>query len=96
MTYPALSSFYLISWTYYTSFVLAESLIVFSGFDSFTNLYITWTVVTMIVCLLAWIMLYFHVRQAEVNNRKMNEYRKAAIMKKHSVSARQEEDRLLI
>ena len=76
MTYPALSTFYLMSWTFYTSYVLAESLIIFVGFDSFTNLYITWTVSTMVVCLLAWIMLYFHVRQSEVNNRKMNEYRR--------------------
>ena len=96
MTYPALCSFYLISCTFYTSFIVAESLIIFAGFDSFTNLYVAYVVVTDILCILFWVALYFHVNQSEKNNIKMNDYRKDAIKRKISVAQRQEEDRQLI
>ena len=96
MSYPALCSFYLISCTFYTSYIVAESLIIFAGFDSFTNLYVAYVVVTDILCILFWVVLYFHVNQSEKNNRKMNEYRKDAIKRKISQAQRQEDDRLLI
>ena len=96
MSYPALTSFYLISWTFYTSFILAESLIIFAGFDSFTNLYITYVVIQDVLCVLCWLVLYFYVRQSEKNNCTMNEYRKEAIKKKISIAQRKEEDRQLL
>ena len=93
MAYPALHSFYVFSSSFYTSYIVAESLIIFAGYNSFTNRYITFVVISDVFCFLLWLTLYFHVTQCEKNNRRMNDYRRAALKEKLSIARRQEEDR---
>ena len=83
MSLPALCSYYVISWTFYTSYVLTESLIIMVGWHAFTNEYIACVISTIIVCFIAWFILYYFVKDGERNKRTMNEYRKQAQLVKY-------------
>ena len=96
MTLPALCSFYLISWTFYTSFVLTESLILIVAWHTFTDLYITIVIIAGVLCFMAWFFLYYHVTYEDQVNRTMNDYRKQAMLIKQNRANRKEEDRRLL
>ena len=95
-TLPVLISYYLISWTFYTSFVLTETLILIVGWYTFTISYIAIVISLMICALISWLVLYFHVRYADQLNRTMNENRRKALLEKQSRAQQKENDRLLI
>ena len=81
-TLPTLCTFYLNSWTFYTAYVVTESLILITAWHAFTTEYIIIVLTSIVICFTAWFWLYHYVKTSETRNRTMNDYRKQALMKK--------------
>ena len=95
-TLPTLCTFYLISWSYYTAYVVTESLILITAWHAFTAKYLAFVMTSIVLCFAAWFFLYFYVKTAETNNRTMNSYRRQALLIKQGRSQQKEDDRKLI
>ena len=81
-TLPTLCTFYLNSWTFYTAYVVTESLILVTAWRAFTTEYIAVVVASIVISFASWFFLYYYVKTSETRNRTLNDYRKEALMKK--------------
>ena len=92
-TRTALQTFFLCSWSFYTSYAIQVSYILMMSWDTFNNDFRGLSMTSIIMCFPLFVLLNLYMRHMDRQNFAMNMIRKEASEKKRKIELQRQSDK---